>query len=187
MYVGLWEEDGPCLGDHLLRVLPDIVPLLAGDLTAIVQLITRETEEAEASGCTLDDLLGVYEEVWFASERWGVGEHEEASTNGNVTLNFTIQLHSDSPTSTWNIALEYPLDQLRNREELREIIDKAGGVIISQPENLPVMTIELPSGIDPSFLLAVSGVLSVDPDSAIQLSDNLPRGSSPFPFDPRGI
>ena len=159
------------MGDYLIKALPVIVGLGSSGLgqAAFGAAFSQVTSEARASGCTSDDLLGEYEQVWFASGHWGAGEHEEASSNGNVTLNFTIQLHSYSPTSTWNIALEYPLDQLGNGEELRGIIDKAGGVIISQPENLPVMTIQLPSSVDTSFLLAVSGVLSVEPDSPIQL------------------
>lgn len=74
---------------------------------------------------------GVTYFIWHLGLLLNTGEWvstRRTSTNGNVTMNFTIQLHSD-----WTS---------RGR---------------------------LPSGVDTSFLLAVSGLLSVEPDSAIQL------------------
>ena len=59
---------------------------------ALGVLVSQEVNDARKSGCTSDDLLGEYEEVWFTVDLWGEGTHEVDSTNGNITLNFTIEV-----------------------------------------------------------------------------------------------
>ena len=94
LYMAVWEQDGDCLEGRLVEALEPGIALLAGaDLTLgiVASLVAQVVNEARASGCTTDDFLGEYEEIWFESEGWGEGTHEVISTNGNITFNFTIR------------------------------------------------------------------------------------------------
>lgn len=94
LYLALWEQDGACLSDYLSRAVPATLAASNGGLTEIAlgTLMSNEVNDARRSGCTSDDLLGEYEEVWFVVDRWGEGTHEVDSTNGNIALNFTIEV-----------------------------------------------------------------------------------------------
>jgi len=91
LYLALWEQDGACLSDYLSVAVPAVLAVSSGGLTEIA-LGTLMSNEVMKSGCTSDDLLGEYEEVWFMVDRWGEGTHEVFSANGNITLNFTIEV-----------------------------------------------------------------------------------------------
>ena len=94
LYLALWEQDGACLSDYLSGAVPAVLAASSGGLTEIALgvLVSQEVNDARKSGCTSDDLLGEYEEVWFTVDLRGEGTHEVDSTNGNITLNFTIEV-----------------------------------------------------------------------------------------------
>jgi len=94
LYFALWEQDGACMADLLIGAVPAVLAASSGGLTEIALgvLMSQQVNDARKSGCTSDDLLGEYEDVWFTVDRWGEGTHEVDSADGNVTLNFTIQV-----------------------------------------------------------------------------------------------